>query len=160
MKTCAAHRLYAYRVRHRSKMRHRSIRWSKLIGGAGLIALGMALLWLEALPAVVRSYWPLVLIAWGLWTWLDRYRVREDAWAGTDYGTGLYVIRRRRRPLRGLSTWLPGLALIALGGFFLWAISNPASGITFGPIVLIALGVFQVWRSFAPPPRSDFYGAS
>ncbi len=141
-------------------MRQRSIRWVKLIGGLGLIALGVGLLWLEAPPLLVRQYWPVILIAWGLWTWLARYRVREDAWAGTDYGTGLYVIRRRRRPLRGARTWLPGFGLIVLGGLFLWANFNPASGIAIGPIVLIALGAFQVWRSFAPPPRSDFYGAS
>jgi hypothetical protein len=140
-------------------MRHFSIRWSKLIGGLGLIVLGVLLLSVETLPAVVKAYWPVVLIAWGVWKWFARYQVKEDAWAGTDYGTGLYVIRRRRRPLGGLRTWLPGFVLIALGGFFLWANLNSSSGVTIGPIAVIVLGGFQVWRSFAPPPRSDFYTA-
>jgi len=64
------------------------------------------------------------------------------------------VIRRRRRQASG---WLPGLFLIVLGGFLLWTTLDPLSGIAFGPIVLIVLGVFQVWRGFRPPPRTDFY---
>jgi len=48
--------------------------------------------------------------------------------------------------------------LIGLGGGLLWVTHNPLSGITVGPIVLVALGVFQMWRSFRPPPRTDFYG--
>ena len=136
----------------------RLLRWGSLIGGSLLVALGVWLLIdrAQALPLIVRQYWPLVLIAWGLWKWLVRLRVREDRWAGPDYGTGLYVIRRRRRQAGG---WLPGLFLIVLGGFLLWTTLDPLSGFTFGPIVLIVLGVFQVWRGFRPPPRADFYAA-
>ena len=137
-------------------MQFRSVRWSSLVGGLGLIGLGIALLAIDSLPTMIRLYWPVVLVAWGLWKWIARYAVREDAWAGTDYGTGLYAIQHRRRRPGGLRTWLPGLMLIALGGLFLWAALDPTAGITFGPIVLIVLGGFQVGRSFAPPPRSDF----
>ena len=99
-------------------MSSRSLRWGSLIGGSLLVALGVLLLidQAHALPAVVWRYWPVVLIAWGLWKWLERFRVREDRWAGPDYGTGLYVIRRRRRQASG---WLPGLFLIVLGGVLL-----------------------------------------
>jgi len=136
----------------------RLLRWGTLIGGSLLMALGVLLLIDEAstLPAIVHQYWPVVLIAWGLWKWLDRFRVREDRWAGPDYGTGLYVIRRRRRQASG---WLPGLFLILLGVFLLWVTLDPLSGFNLAPIVLIVLGVFQVWRGFRPPPRTDFYAA-
>ena len=136
----------------------RSINWIKLVGGLSLIALGAVLLLVESLPAAVREYWPVVFIVWGLWKWVARYSAKEDAWAGTDYGTGLYVIRRRRRTLRGPRAWLPGFILMVLGGALLWANLDPAGNFAYGPILLIALGGFQVWRSFAPPPRSDFYG--
>ncbi len=137
-------------------MSMRLLRRGPLIGGSLLVALGVLLLidQARALPAIVRQYWPVVLIAWGLWKWLDRFRVREDRWAGPDYGTGLYVIRRRRRQAGG---WLPGLFLIVLGGLLLWTTLDPLSGSVVGPIVLIALGAFQVWRGFRPPPRTDFY---
>ena len=136
----------------------RLMRWGSLIGGSLLVALGILLLidQTRALPLFVREYWPVVLIAWGLWKWLERLRAREDRWAGPDHGTGLYVIRRRRRQASG---WLPGLFLIALGGFLLWTTLDPLSGITLGPIVLIVLGVFQIWRGFRPPPRTDFYAS-
>lgn len=136
----------------------RLLRWGTLIGGSLLVALGVLLLLdqAHALPAIVWQYWPVVLIAWGLWKWLQQLRAREDRWAGPDYGTGLYVIRRRRRQASG---WLPGLFLIVLGGFLLWTTLDPLSGFSFGPIVLIVLGVFQVWRGFRPPPRTDFYAA-
>lgn len=138
-------------------MSPRTIHWSQLAGGLGLIILGLALIIGEgaALPPVVQRYWPLVLIAWGLWKWFVRYRVKEDRWAGPDYGTGLYVIRRRRRQPRG---WLPGLLLIGLGCFFEWAIFRPDSGVWFGPIVLLALGGLQIFNGLRPPPRTDFYG--
>jgi hypothetical protein len=130
-------------------------RWGSLAGGLFLVALGVVLIIDDGaqLPPVVQRYWPSVLIVWGLWKWFVRYRVREDRWAGPDYGTGLYVIRSRRRQPRG---WLPGLILIGLGGFFMWINFNLNSGVLFGPLVLIVLGVFQVWRSFRPPPRTDF----
>jgi hypothetical protein len=136
----------------------RLLRWGSLIGGSLLVALGVVLLidQVHALPLIVQQYWPLVLIAWGLWKWLVRVRAREDRWAGPDYGTGLYVIRRRRRQPGG---WLPGLFLILLGGFLLWTTLEPPPGFTFSPLVLIVLGVFQVWRGFRPPPRTDFYAA-
>jgi hypothetical protein len=136
----------------------RLLRWGSLIGGLLLVTLGFLLLLDQAhtLPPIMVQYWPIVLIAWGLWKWLARFRAREDRWAGPDYGTGLYVIRRRRRQASG---WLPGLFLIVLGGFLLWTTLDPLSGITFGPIALIVLGVFQIGRGFRPPPRTDFYGA-
>ena len=125
------------------------------MGGTLLMILGI---WLaidqaRALPLIVQRYWPVVLILWGVWKLAERYRVKEDRWAGPDYGTGLYVIRRRRRQS---GAWLPNVALIGLGGFFLWANFDGASGVTFGPFILIALGVIQVALSFTPPPRSDF----
>ena len=134
----------------------RWLRWGTLIGGSLLVALGVLLLLdqAHALPAVVRQYWPVVLIAWGLWKWVQQLRAREDRWAGPDYGTGLYVIRRRRRQASG---WLPGLFLIVLGGFLLWATLDPLSSFSLAPLALIVLGVFQVWRGFRPPPRTDFY---
>ena len=137
-------------------MSWRLLRWAPLIGGSLLVALGVLLLIDQAgdLPAIVRQYWPVVLIGWGLWKWLDRFRVREDRWAGPDYGTGLYVIRRRRRQASG---WLPGLFLIVLGGVLLWTTFNELAGFAFSPIVLIVFGVFQVWRGFRHPPRTDFY---
>jgi hypothetical protein len=136
----------------------RLLHWGTLIGGSLLVALGVLLLLdqAHALPAIVRQYWPVLLIAWGLWKWLQRLRAREDRWAGPDYGTGLYVIRRRRRQASG---WLPGLFLIVLGGFLLWTTLDPLSGFSLGPIALIALGVFQVVRGFRPPPRTDFYAS-
>ena len=108
----------------------RLLRWGPLIGGSLLVALGVLLLidQAHALPAIVWQYWPVVLIAWGLWKWLQQLRAREDRWAGPDYGTGLYVIRRRRRQASG---WLPGLFLILLGGFLLWTTLDPLSGFTF-----------------------------
>ena len=136
----------------------RWLRWGSLIGGIALVTLGVLLLMDQAhtLPPIVVQYWPVVLIVWGLWKWLDRFRAREDRWAGPDYGTGLYVIRHRRRQASG---WLPGLFLIVLGVFLLWTTLDPLSGITLGPIVLIVLGVFQIWRGFRPPPRTDFYAS-
>jgi hypothetical protein len=44
-----------------------------------------------------------------------------------------------------------------LGGFLLWTTLDPFATLTVGPLVLIALGAFQVWRGFRPPPRTDFY---
>jgi hypothetical protein len=134
----------------------RLLRWGTLIGGSLLVALGVLLLVdrAHALPAVVQQYWPVILITWGLWKLLQRLRTREDRWAGPDYGTGLYVIRRRRRQASG---WLPALFLILLGSLLLWSTLDPVSGFSLGPLVLIVLGVLQVWRGFRPPPRTDFY---
>src|SRR5512136_2017363 len=101
-------------------MLYRSIRRGSLIGGTVLVVLGVWLMIDQAhtLPLIIQRYWPVILILWGLWKLVDRYRVKEDRWAGPDYGTGLYVIRRRRRQP---GAWLPGAALIVLGGAFLWA---------------------------------------
>ncbi|HTP08087.1 MAG TPA: DUF5668 domain-containing protein [Anaerolineae bacterium] len=136
----------------------RLLRWGTLIGGSLLVALGVLLLLDQAhtLPPFVWQYWPVVLIAWGLWKWGQRLRAKEDRWAGPDYGTGLYVIRHRRRQASG---WLPGLFLILLGSFLLWTTLDPLAGFSLSPIVLIVLGLFQVWRGFRPPPRTDFYAA-
>jgi hypothetical protein len=135
----------------------RLLRWGTLLGGSLLVALGMLLLLdqAHALPAFIGQSWPVILIAWGLWKWVQRLRAREDRWAGPDYGTGLYVIRRRRRQASG---WLPGLFLIVLGGLLLWTSLDPLAAVSFSPIVLIALGGFQVVRGFRPPPRTDFHG--
>jgi hypothetical protein len=136
----------------------RSLQPGSLIGGSLLVALGVLLLIdrAGALPLIVQQYWPVVLIVWGLWKWFVRLRAREDRWAGPDYGTGLYVIRRRRRQAGG---WLPGLFLIVLGAVLLWTTLDPLSEFRLGPIVLIVLGGYQVWRGFRPPPRTDFYAA-
>jgi hypothetical protein len=135
----------------------RLLRWGTLLGGSLLVALGVLLLLdqAHALPAFVWQYWPVVLIVWGLWKWIQQLRRREDRWAGPDYGTGLYVIRHRRRQASG---WLPGLFLIVIGGLLLWPALDPLAGFNLGPIALIVLGVFQVVRGFRPPPRTDFYG--
>jgi hypothetical protein len=107
----------------------------------------------RALPVVVRQYWPVGLIVWGAVMLILRWRSREDMWAGTDYGTGLYVIRhRRRRPGR----WVPGLILIGLGVFFQIASLDPASGVWFGPLVVIGLGAVSLLTSFGSAPRKDF----
>lgn len=107
----------------------------------------------RARPVIVQQYWPVVLMVWGAALLILRWRSREDLWAGTDYGTGLYVIRhRRRRPGR----WLPGLILIVLGVFFQITNLDPASGVWFGPLVVIGLGAVSLLTSFGPPPRKDF----
>ena len=136
-------------------MRRGSLNWARLVFSALVIALGVLLAseTAKSLPSVARTYWPSGLIVWGIGLLIVRLRSREDLWAGTDYGTGLYVIRhRRRRP----GVWLPGLILIVLGVFFLIANLDPTSGIWFGPLVVIALGVIWLISSFSPPPRKDF----
>ena len=136
-------------------MRVRSLNWGRIVFSVLVITLGLVLASEAArsVPPVVRAYWPAVLIVWGIGLLMVRLRSREDLWAGMDYGTGLYVIRhRRRRP--GL--WLPGLILIVLGVLFLIANLDPTSGIWFGPLVLLALGVIWLISSFGPPPRKDF----
>jgi hypothetical protein len=131
----------------------RAIRLGPVLYSLIIIGLGVVLQIDSQLPAIVRRYWPIVLVAWGVWHIVNQARASEDLWAGTDYGTGLYVIRHRRRR-RG---WLlPGIALIAIGGFLLWANLDPTSGITFGPLVLIALGLVALISSLAPPPSRDF----
>jgi hypothetical protein len=131
----------------------RSFRLGSLIFSLIVIGAGVALLIDKDLPVVIRRYWPLTLMVWGAASIVNQLRSREDSWAGTDYGTGLYVIRHRRRR-RG---WLlPGIGLILVGGFLLWATLDPASGITFGPLVLIGLGVIALLGSLTPPPSKDF----
>ncbi len=136
-------------------MRVRSFSWGRILFSVLVIALGLLLASESArrLPPIARTYWPVMLIVWGISLLIVRLRSREDLWAGMDYGTGLYVIRhRRRRP--GL--WLPGLILIVLGVLFLIANLDPTLGIWFGPLVLIGLGVIWLISSFGPPPRKDF----
>jgi putative Mn2+ efflux pump MntP len=130
-------------------------RWGRLLFSLVMIGLGIVLAsdQSQTLPVWVQQYWPVVLIVWGVALFVERLRSRVDMWAGTDYGTGLYVIRhRRRRP----SQWLPALLLMALGGLFLATNLDPASSVWFGPLVLIALGVVWLISSFNPPPRKDF----
>ena len=133
------------------------MRWQKLIWSVAVIALGVLLTadQGQTLPGVIWSYWPVVLVGWGLWLLWARLRSREDMWAGMDYGTGLYVIRHRRRRPR---QWLPGLALIVIGGLLFVAGLDPASSVWFGPLVVIGLGVVSLISSFGPPPRKDFAG--
>ena len=102
-------------------MQRRPFEWGSLVGSLALIGLGILLLTDRAsnLPEAIRRYWPAILIAWGLWDLTERYRVKEDLWAGTDYGTGLYVIRhrhrRRNRTLTGIVMLLAGLVLVSIG---------------------------------------------
>ena len=107
----------------------------------------------KALPLSVRQYWPLALIVWGAGLLLLRWRSREDMWAGTDYGTGLYVIRHRRRPP---GQWIPGVVVMGLGVFFQIANLDPLSGVWFGPLIVIGLGAVSLFTSFGAPPRKDF----
>jgi hypothetical protein len=107
----------------------------------------------RSLLVVVRQYWPVGLVVWGVALLILRWRSREDMWAGTDYGTGLYVIRhRRRRPGR----WVPGVSVIGLGVFFQIANLDPASGVWFGPLVVMGLGTVSLLTSFGSLPRKDF----
>jgi len=107
----------------------------------------------KSLPLTVRQYWPVALLIWGAGLLLLRWRSREDMWAGTDYGTGLYVIRHRRRPP---GQWIPGVVVMALGVFFQIANLDPLSGVWFGPLIVIGLGVVSLFTSFGAPPRKDF----
>ncbi len=131
----------------------RSLRIGSIVFSLIVIGMGAALVIDKELPGFIRQYWPIGLAAWGLGNVISNLISREDSWAGTDYGTGLYVIRhRRRRP----NLLLPGLALILIGGFFTWANLDVNSGITFGPFVVIGLGIIALINSFAPPPSRDF----
>jgi cell wall-active antibiotic response 4TMS protein YvqF len=129
-------------------IQRRSISWGSLLGGVGLILLGLTLLIDQAdhfLPEIIQRYWAVLLIAAGVWNLIARLRFREDAWAGMDYGTGLYVIRHRRQ--RRTSLWIVSVLFI-LGAFFLWAGLTPSSQITIGPIVAMILGISFILRSF------------
>ena len=128
-------------------MQRRSLRWDTLIGSLILIGLGVALLidQSETLPEAVHRYWPVVLIVWGGLNLIGQFRILEDRWAGTDYGTGLYVIRHRRQQR---ASWWIAIIQLSVGGFFLWANLTPSAEITIGPIVVLILGVIFVLRSF------------
>ncbi|HZY42540.1 MAG TPA: hypothetical protein VFF59_11145 [Anaerolineae bacterium] len=133
----------------------RVLRWGRAVFSVVMIGLGVVLATgqAQALPMVVRQYWPAVLIVWGAAMLILRWRSREDMWAGTDYGTGLYVIRhRRRRP----GQWVPGVSMIGLGVFFQIANLDPTSGVWFGPLAVIGLGAVSLLTSFGSPPRKDF----
>lgn len=120
-----------------------------MIGVGAVLATDLA----QALPPTVRQYWPVVLMVWGISLLVLRWRSREDMWAGTDYGTGLYVIRHRRRPP---GQWIPGVVVLGLGVFFQIAKLDPLSGVWFGPLVVIGLGGVSLLTSFSAPPRKDF----
>jgi hypothetical protein len=127
-------------------IQRRSMGWGSLLGGLGLIVLGLLLLIDQAdhfLPEIIQRYWAVLLIAAGAWNLIARVRFREDAWAGLDYGTGLYVIRHRRQGRPGV--WI-ALVLMLVGGFLLWASLTPTSGVTVGPIMAIILGVLFIVR--------------
>jgi hypothetical protein len=127
-------------------IQRRSMGWGSLLGGFGLMVLGLLLLIDQAdhfLPEIVQRYWAVLLIAASVWNLIARWRFKEDAWAGLDYGTGLYVIRHRRqgRP----SVWV-ALVLMMVGAFLLWASLTPDSGVTVGPIVVMILGLIFIVR--------------
>lgn len=129
-------------------IRRRSISWGSLLGGLGLLLLGLTVLIDQTdhfLPEVVQRYWAVLLVAAGVWNLIARLRLREDAWAGMDYGTGLYVIRHRRQGRSGL--WAM-IVLLVLGAFLLWASVTPDSNVTAGPLLVMALGVIFILRSF------------
>lgn len=128
-------------------IRRRSISWGSLFGGLGLLLLGLTVLIDQTdhfLPEVVQRYWAVLLVAAGVWNLIARLRLREDAWAGMDYGTGLYVIRHRRQGRSGL---LAVIVLLVLGAFLLWASVTPDSNVTAGPLLVMALGVIFILRS-------------
>lgn len=128
-------------------IRRRSISWGSLLGGLGLLLLGLTVLIDQTdhfLPEVVQRYWAVLLVAAGVWNLIARLRLREDAWAGLDYGTGLYVIRHRRQGRSGL--WAM-IVLLVLGAFLLWASVTPDSNVTAGPLLVMALGVIFILRS-------------
>ena len=127
-------------------MQRRPFEWGSLVGSLALIGLGILLLTDRAsnLPEAIRRYWPAILIAWGLWDLTERYRVKEDLWAGTDYGTGLYVIRHRHRRR---NRTLTGIVMLVVGGLLLWANLEPSSGVTFGPVVAAVLGAVILIRT-------------
>ena len=128
-------------------IQRRSISWGSLLGGLSLMLLGLLLLIDQTnhfLPELIQRYWPLLLIVAGVWNLIARLRFREDAWAGLDYGTGLYVIRHRRQGRPAI--WV-ALVLMIAGGFFLWASLTPGSGITIGPIAAMILGLVFIVRS-------------
>ena len=128
-------------------IRRRSISWGSLLGGLGLLLLGLTVLIDQTdhfLPEVVQRYWAVLLIAAGVWNLIARLRLKEDAWAGLDYGTGLYVIRHRRQGRSGL---LAVIVLLVLGAFLLLASLTPDSNVTAGPLLVMALGVIFILRS-------------
>ena len=128
-------------------IQRRSISWGSLLGGLGLLLLGLTVLIDQTdhfLPEVVQRYWAVLLIAAGVWNLIARLRLKEDAWAGLDYGTGLYVIRHRRQGRSGL--WAM-IVLLVLGAFLLWASVTPDSNVTAGPLLVMALGVIFILRS-------------
>src|SRR5512135_1720517 len=128
-------------------IQRRSISCGSLLGGLGLLLLGLTVLIDQAdhfLPEVVQRYWAVLLIAAGTWNLIARLRLKEDAWAGLDYGTGLYVIRHRRQGRSGL--WAV-IVLLVLGAFLLWASMTPDSNVTAGPLLVMALGIIFILRS-------------
>lgn len=128
-------------------IQRRSISWGSLLGGLGLLLLGLTVLIDQTdhfLPEVVQRYWAVLLIAAAVWNLIARLRLKEDAWAGLDYGTGLYVIRHRRQGRSGV--WAV-IVLLVLGAFVLWASVTPDSNVTAGPLLVMALGVIFILRS-------------
>lgn len=100
----------------------------------GLLALAMAY---SALPAWIFRWWPLVLVAVGVFGVL-----RRPGWVDElDVLYGPEVSRGVDRPRRVFS-----LALIALGCLFLPFTTGLVDPRVIGPALLIALGLLLVWR--------------
>ncbi len=127
-------------------IQRRTILWGSLLGGGGLLLLAIIVLLNQSdhfLPEFIQRYWPGVLILAGIWAAFARLRFKEDAWAGMDYGTGLYVIRHRRQGRT--SIWIVIILLVIGGGLLLLNLATEANP-SIGPIVTMILGVLFVLR--------------
>jgi len=99
---------------------------SALWWGGGLVVLGLVFLLnnFNLLPANVFGLWPVLIIGAGLWLVVQA------------------VTRRSGGSL------MPGIVLLALGGFWLLENFDRADGRLFLPVLLIAIGVGQLARYF------------
>ena len=111
------------------------------VSGLGLLLVAVGLLVLlvtfSALPGDVLRFWPLLLVAVGLFGLLRRPGwVRElDLWAGTE------AARSLERPRRLFS-----LVLIVMGAVCLLFTIGLVDTRVIGPGLLIGIGLLLVWR--------------
>src|SRR5437867_7139909 len=105
-----------------------------LLVAAGAVALLVAF---SAVPAEVLRYWPLLLVAVGLFGLLRRPGwVRElDLWAGPE---ATRTLDRPRRLFSGL--------LVVLGAVCLLFTLNLVDARLIGPGLLIGVGLLLLWR--------------